>query len=60
VIALAILALSLSLQVEIQPVGFKAVNISGGPNTGYYDIFLALSGIEVTQTTLIPIQIDLE
>jgi hypothetical protein len=41
-IALAILALSMSQQVEIQPVDFRAVNISGGPATGYYDIFFAL------------------
>jgi len=32
--------------VEIQPVNFKVVNISGGPSTGYYDIFFALEDSE--------------
>ncbi len=45
-IALAILALNASLQVEIQPTGFKAVNISGGPSTGFYEIFIALEDAE--------------
>jgi hypothetical protein len=45
-IALAILALSNSLQVEIQPANFRNVNISGGPSAGYYEIFIALEDAE--------------
>lgn len=42
VIAGGMLALMNSLQVEIQPVGFQHLNISGGPGTGTYEFFFAL------------------